>query len=358
MSARPERSRLSDAELDLILSRSLDGDLSPEEERELTQLLARDPAAARRREELAGVVERLKALPAPAAPLGLTARVNAFTADRATGLRAVWSRLGIFPPPAMVRGIAALFVIVLIGMNVLRIQSEKPKAAEEASPKDDGRVAIFFGEKKSAAPAAAPAPAPVAKSTAPKEQQEPARRRDAPAATGVEADAAPGGKGNTPAKREVSAEAAPAPPSARGAAVMEAPEAKAQRKEAAVAADALEARPEAAGNVGGVRSEPALQKMKVAQAPSAPSALAWSIRVTGSPGWLLKKAPEARPSAPASARCTVTLDRDGRVVAVWSATSTPLSSEVETFVKGLLFSRAEGSASTPASTVDLEIDAR
>ncbi|HQR47118.1 MAG TPA: hypothetical protein PK598_14045, partial [Thermoanaerobaculia bacterium] len=156
MSARPDRTHLSDEDLDILLSRSLDGDLSPEEERELSALLAADPRAARRREELAALVARLNALPPPAPPLGMAARVNAHTADHAKGMGAVWHRLGIFPPPAMVRGIAALFVIVVIGMNVLRSQSARQKSAEEApAPAPaDGRVTIFFDEKKPAAPAA------------------------------------------------------------------------------------------------------------------------------------------------------------------------------------------------------------
>ena len=115
MSARPDLARLSDEELDVLLSRSLDGDLSSEEERELSAFLASDARAARRREELAELVGRLNALPAPAAPLGMTARVNAHTADHARGFGAIWHRLGLFPPPAMVRGIAALFVIVVGG---------------------------------------------------------------------------------------------------------------------------------------------------------------------------------------------------------------------------------------------------
>ena len=53
VSARPFVPRLSDEDLDLLLSRSLDGDLSPEEEHDLETLLAHDPAAARRKEELA-----------------------------------------------------------------------------------------------------------------------------------------------------------------------------------------------------------------------------------------------------------------------------------------------------------------
>lgn len=159
MSARPDLVRLSDEDLDLLLSRSLDGDLSPEEERQLEEILGSDPRAARRREELSDLVGKLNALPDPAPPLGLTARTNAWTAERAGGIGALWHRLGLFPPPAMLRGIGALFVIVLIGMSVLRSQSVRQKAAESAEARDDGRVAIFFGERVPSTPSAPSAPA-------------------------------------------------------------------------------------------------------------------------------------------------------------------------------------------------------
>jgi anti-sigma factor RsiW len=56
VSARPFVPRLADEELDLLISRSLDGDLSPEEASDLEAVLAHDPAAARRKEELASIV--------------------------------------------------------------------------------------------------------------------------------------------------------------------------------------------------------------------------------------------------------------------------------------------------------------
>lgn len=308
MSARSDLARLSDEELDVLLSRSLDGDLSPEEERELSALLASDPRAARRREELAGLVARLNALPAPAAPLGMTARVNARTADHAKGLGAIWHRLGIFPPPAMVRGIAALFVIVIIGMNVLKSQSARQKTAEEApAPAPaDGRVAIFFDEKKPAAPAA-PAPAP---KSAAKETQVAEAKRDAPARLRNEPAPAPAEQAASGGKGEMAAVAAL--------------EADASRKDASAAKDALVARPEAAGSVEGVGSKAALQKMKAQAAPPAPALAAasipisWDVAVLGPPArsWALRRfaaPPPARAGISASYR--LTLDAEGKVVA-------------------------------------------
>ena len=46
MSARPDLARLPEAELDLLISRSLDGDLSPEEAQELQAYLAAEGEAA------------------------------------------------------------------------------------------------------------------------------------------------------------------------------------------------------------------------------------------------------------------------------------------------------------------------
>jgi hypothetical protein len=167
VSAGPDPVRLSDEDLDLLLSRALDEDLSPEEERHLEEVLASDPRAVGRREGLSALVGRLNALPDPAPPLGLTARTNAWTAERSGGIGALWHRLGLFPPPGMVRGIGALFVIVLLGMSVLRSQSVRQKAAESSEARDDGRVAIFFGERGPSTPSAPSTPMPQIVTAAP-----------------------------------------------------------------------------------------------------------------------------------------------------------------------------------------------
>ena len=77
MSARPSVPRLEGEELDLLISRSLDGDLSPEEKRDLETVLASDAVARRRRDDLAGIVAEAHALPSPAPPFALSTRVNA-----------------------------------------------------------------------------------------------------------------------------------------------------------------------------------------------------------------------------------------------------------------------------------------
>jgi len=353
MSARSDLARLSDEDLDVLLSRSLDGDLSPEEERELSALLASDPRAARRREELAGLVARLNALPAPAAPLGMTARVNARTADQAKGLGAIWHRLGIFPPPAMVRGIAALFVIVLIGMNVLRSQSVRQKMAEEAPAQApapaDGRVAIFFDEKKPAAPpAAAPAAAPKSAAKETQVTQDAEAKRDAPARLRME-----------PAPAQAPAEQAASGGKGEMGAVS-ALEADASRKDLPAAKDALVARPEAAGNVEGVGSEAALQKMKAQAAPPAPALAAasapisWDVAVLGAPArsWALRRfaaPPPARAGISASYR--LTLDAEGKVVAAKALEgATP---ETDALARSLVFTSLG-----PDPPVEIEVTVR
>lgn len=329
MNAPPTPARLSDVDLDLLLSRSLDGDLAPDEERDLAVLLATDPRAARRREELAGLVGRLNALPVPAPPLGLTARVGAWTAERAKGMGTAWHRLGLFPPPSMVRGIAALFVIVLIGIGVLRSQSVRQKAAEEAAPHDEGRVAIFFDEKKPfapAAPAAAPRPEPQAKSAAAKEEVTPARLAARPA--------------EQPARRKDEAK------EDRVEAV--AAEAKnAPRREAPFAGDELAVRGEAAGVGGAVRNEAALGKTKAmaaapAQAAPAPVAvsgpLAWDVEIVGplARAWALRRIAAPAPSATGlSASYWLTLDADGRVVSIRAVEGA--APEADALVRSLVF---------------------
>jgi hypothetical protein len=348
MSARPDLARLSDEELDVLLSRSLDGDLSPEEERELSAHLSSDPRAAHRREELADLVARLNALPAPAAPLGMTARVNAHTADHAKGFGAIWHRLGLFPPPAMVRGIATLFVIVVIGMNVLKSQSVRQKTAEEApaqapAPADD-RVTIFFDEKKPAAP---PAPAPKA---AAKEAQPVEAKREALARRQNET---------------AQASAEPVTPGEMGrAAEVAALERDAPRKDAPAApaaTDALEARRENAGSAGAVRSEAALQKKSKAEvAPPAPALAAaaapisWDVVIVGPPAraWSLRRftaPPPARAGITATYR--LTLDAEGKVVTARALEGA--TSETDVLARSLVFT-----ALGPDPPAEIEITVR
>ena len=63
MSANPQPRPLVTGDLDLLISRSLDGDLPLEEERELKALLAADPTARARYDAMARLVGRLDLSP-------------------------------------------------------------------------------------------------------------------------------------------------------------------------------------------------------------------------------------------------------------------------------------------------------
>lgn len=336
MSAPPGVRRLSEEELDLLLSRSLDGDLTSGEEGELAKILLADPRAARRREELAKLVGKLNALPAPASPLGLTARTNAWTAERARGFGAVWHRLGLFPPPAILRGIAALFVIVLAGMSVLRSQSVRQKAAESPEAKDDGRVAIFFEQGGPSTPSAQAPSAPSAPSVAKPLQKSKlasneVRKKEA-------------GKGEVATAKITSAE----PLFARG-------------DTPAVA--------ESSGAIGGVapapaRAEAALKNTRDAMAPAgaitAPKAarapLAWDVTVAEAfrQGWALRRVAAPPPLADAPAvTYRIRLDAEGKVVSASALGRT--TAEVDAAVRSLVFQKL--AAEAPAE-IEIALAAR
>ncbi len=142
MSARPFVPRLSDEDLDLLLSRSLDGDLSPEEEHDLETLLAHDPAAARRKEELQRIVAEARALPEPAPPFALATRVNSNVSEKGGRGGSVFHRFGFYPPPGMAVGAMALLGIVAVAIAVLR-----PAPLQRV----EGPVDVFLTEGGSAA---------------------------------------------------------------------------------------------------------------------------------------------------------------------------------------------------------------
>ncbi len=335
MSARPDPARLSDEELDLLLSRSLDGDLSPEEESRLAEVLASDPRAARRREELAALVGKLNALPDPAPPLGLTARTNAWTAERGRGMGAFWHRLGLFPPPAMVRGIGALFVIVLIGMSVLKTQSVRQKAAESSEAKGDGRVAIFFGER---GPAAPQAPAPAAPATPAREAAAAPPRENAPLkkSKGVAAE---------PAAEIASREAPPARRDAPSFAGEPDSGGKGEVASGALQTAPAPVRAEAAARSAGDAMAPAPPAGRVTALKAARAPLAWDVTVAEAfvRGWALRRIVALPPSAEAPAvTYRVTLDAEGKVVSARALG--PATDEMETAVRSLVFQRLAADA--------------
>ncbi|HEX5855661.1 MAG TPA: hypothetical protein VFZ57_08575, partial [Thermoanaerobaculia bacterium] len=108
MSARPSVPRLAAEELDLLISRSLDGDLSPEEAKVLEAVLAHDADAMKRKEELARLVAEAGALPAPAPPFALATRVNSNASEKGARGGFLARRFGFYPPPGTAVGAMAL----------------------------------------------------------------------------------------------------------------------------------------------------------------------------------------------------------------------------------------------------------
>ena len=391
MSARPEFPRLADEDLDLLVSRALDGDLTPEEERQWAEVLASDPRAAARRDEMARVVGSLRALPAPGAPLGMTARVIQKASGGSAGLAGVLHRVGFFPPPAMARGIAAVFAIVVIGISVMRSQSERMKQVEEAATKagrDEGAVSVFFQDKR-------PAEAPSAAEAGPAGRKlEPQKPPAAPMLAEAPAANAPTRAANESLpERERRQDAGYVAADASGtthAVGVESKDEKAPAPEADGAlgkTDALAGRREAAANAVSYRDEGLSKKAKVthemtaapaapavaaenklgaqapapaaaAPAPVAPPHVSWSVSILKSPGWMLKKAPESVPSRLLSARCIVSVDASGRVVTVRASGSEDLPAEIADLARGLVFEWPAGRKAPVPAEVEIEVGFR
>lgn len=154
MSARPALALLPPEELDLLISRSLDGDLSPEEQEELDRYLVTDPAARSRRDAMAAMVNAVRELPAPEPPFALATRVNAQVSERAQGMQASWNRFGIYPPPGVVPallvllGVAVLFATFAGGRTAPRPPAPVPAPAP--APEQNAPVRVFFQESPAA----------------------------------------------------------------------------------------------------------------------------------------------------------------------------------------------------------------
>ena len=162
MSANPEPRPLVTGDLDLLISRSLDGDLPGEEERELQSLLAADPAARARYDAMARLVGRLEELPDPETPFALSTRVNAQVEADTKGLAASFQKYGFYFRPATLGVIAAGLVTVAL-VYTLRHPAKPPVTVAPTRPQparvDDGRVTVYLGDsEKAKGEAAAPAP--------------------------------------------------------------------------------------------------------------------------------------------------------------------------------------------------------
>jgi hypothetical protein len=160
-------------DLDLLISRSLDGDLPGEEERELKSLLVSDPTARARYDAMARLVGRLEVLPDPEAPFALSTRVRTQIEDDTRGLAATLHRFGFYFRPATV-GVFVFGIVAVVLTSTLMTPPKPVATVAEATdpskvqaaqaPEDDGRVNVFFAEsaKKDVASPAAVAAAPPA----------------------------------------------------------------------------------------------------------------------------------------------------------------------------------------------------
>lgn len=244
MSARPSPlPRPSDEELDLLISRSLDGDLSPEEEQELGKLLLADPVVRARRDRMAALVAELGRVPAPVPPFALATRVSSRVLEKAggvglpSGLAGRAPKMGLIFATMAALGVVAAYKILTGGSVLAPVPAEKVAAREaaKAAPADSSRepVQVFFQES-SGPKAEAGKPAEVA------------------GAAGVGAPAAPASQ----AAPVLVAEARPAAPAPGPEAETRARANEAAVKEKSSALGREEANPAAAGEADRFAPEP------------------------------------------------------------------------------------------------------
>ena len=374
MSARPSIPRLEGEELDLLISRSLDGDLSPEETRDLETVLANDAAARRRREDLAGLVAEARALPVPAPPFALSTRVNANVSEKSARGGSVFHRFGFYPPPGLAIGAMAVLAVVAVTITVMN-PAPRP-AASTIARKADGPVDVFFqdgarkkdsagdGGKVAAKDAAKKALSPpgeasvggVAARIASKERarEEGAAAQSAPASESVGAPA------SVLESKQVASVVASNEPAldekndkqdgkqneklnklAKSEADADASAGARRTLQASAESPALSAAaPQAAGGVApsapaAAAPAPAARAMKSVETHT------WAVAIRGESArhWMLRRAPEGRPSAASASASSfrVTLDAEGRVTAVRALDPRPVQPALLEFVRGLVF---------------------
>jgi hypothetical protein len=356
VSARPYVPRLEGEELDLLISRSLDGDLSPEETRDLETVLANDAAARKRREELAGLVAEARALPAPAPPFALSTRVNANVSEKTARGGSIFHRFGFYPPPGMAIGATVVLAVVAVAITVLN-PGPRPVGSTIAE-RADGPVDVFFQEgarpkdaaRGGAGDAAKSAAKAAAKRAAPAPSESVAARiasKDKAQDEGATALSAPASEPSGPPasrlepKQAASVVAANEPAldeKLKKLAKTEADADVARNRQASGESPALAAAAPQA--VGGVAPAPAVRAPAV-RAMRSVETRTWSVAIRGEGArrWMLRRAPESRPpsaSAPASS-FRVTLDAEGRVTAVRALDARVAQPALLEFVRGLVF---------------------
>ncbi len=169
MSANPQPRPLVTGDLDLLISRSLDGDLPGEEERELKSLLAADASARARYDAMARLVDRLEELPEAETPFALATRVGSQVEADTQGFAATLHKYGFYFRPATFGVIAAGLVVVAVIATLrnpakpVATVAEVKTAAAPAPAADEDRMTVYLAStekpKEEAAAPAAPVPA-------------------------------------------------------------------------------------------------------------------------------------------------------------------------------------------------------
>lgn len=369
MSPRPDVPRLAEEELDLLISRSLDGDLSPEEEQRLDRLVALDPSAARRKAAVAALVADAKALPELATPFALATRVNANVAERAGRPGSLGGRLGFFPPPGLAK--AALFVVGIVGVAIAILRPVPKRSAE-------GPVEVLLLNPQQPA---APAPRSLIAEAKPARVDDAARRQEtdelvkrAPAGeSAAEKDA----EKRTSAKAETAARNEPAGVAGAHAVADAGSKRNVALDEGAVSGGAVAQAPakiassaEAAAPAPARAAAPAAGARAMKAAAAAPRR--WTVAVVGDAAsrWALRRAPDSYPAPASNLKSVfrVTLDASGRVASARFTGSGTAEPGLEEFVRGMVFEpapRAEGalrdakkkdSAQAAAAGAEIEIE--
>ena len=381
MSARPDVPRLSEEELDLLISRSLDGDLSPEEEQQLERLVALDPAAARRKSELSALVADLKALPEHATPFALATRVSSNVADRAGRPGSLGSRVGFFPAPGFAK--AALVILGIVGASIAILRPAPKRLAE--GPVD----VLLYNAPKPASPApqaliAEAKPVRERANGVPKDllkekafEPEVDARRKADVSEAQEHAAAGDKKAVTKlegARQNEAVITTDAPVLAEAA-----PKQRADRDEGGML-DAVRGQAPAKVTNAGPLAAAAPPAPAAAPAPALVSAQAgalggaaesrtprgWTVSVRGDAvrRWSLRRAPDNPPPARGAAVYRVTLDASGRVTALSRVGAGTADLRLDAFVRGMVFepivppaeTQARAAArDTAAASADFEI---
>jgi hypothetical protein len=338
---------MPDAELELLLSRAIDGDLSPDEERELSAYLAAHPEARARSAAMEALVARLKDLPAPEPPFALATRVTSQVSERSRGIGAVGHRLGLFLPPGLLAAGVGVIALGAVLASFLVRPAHKDVAA--LARKDEGPVHVFFQEARESKPAGS-----VAQKNAPALRDEAkgsgdAKAKAAPAEKESEGELASRGT-REDASSEASAKAAPSEAEAGRAGAAFAPEQESAAssglaRDAAAAPAAPAPAAPAAAMAPQMKSRASLRALE--ERPAEPRPLAVAL-VSGA-GWRL--VPTALPLAGAGTY-RLAVDEKGRAVRVVRGAP---DAATERYLLSLSFERT---AASPAAEVEVRISAR